>query len=44
MFQMGNNAATPLGDAVRIYRVSVADGSESPMRSIEILKPSYNFV
>ncbi len=39
MFQMGNNAATPLGDAVRIYRVSVADGSESPMRSIEILKP-----
>jgi hypothetical protein len=39
MFGMERNVATPLGDALRIYRVRVADGEEIPVRNVEILKP-----
>ncbi|MBN1447811.1 MAG: hypothetical protein JXA28_07755 [Bacteroidetes bacterium] len=40
MFGMSaGGGATPLGDPVRIYRVNVADGTETPVRSAEVLKP-----
>ena len=35
----GGPSAAPLGQLTRIYRVDVSDGSESPVRSVEVLKP-----
>jgi hypothetical protein len=39
MMQFGGGGPTPLGDAVVLMRVRVADGIEIPVRSAEVLKP-----
>jgi predicted Zn-dependent protease len=35
----GATGASPLGQVTRIFRVNVEDGSEIPVRSVEVLKP-----
>ena len=35
----GGSSAAPLGQLTRISRVDVSDGSETPVRSVEMLKP-----
>lgn len=35
----GATGASPLGQVTRIMRVNVEDGSETPVRSVEVLKP-----